>query len=247
MTPRRPAGTRSPATAPHAVPGRRPVAEALRAGRELSEVVVADAEDELGALAHAAGVPVRAADRAELDALSGGVVHQGVVAVAGGYPYADLGSLLGARLLVALDGVTDPHNLGAVARSAEAAGAGGLILRQRRSAGVTPAAEKASAGALSWLPVARVTNLSRTMGTLAEAGVWSVGLDGDAEQALWDCPLLDERVVLAVGAEGGGLSRLVAERVDALVAVPLAGRVASLNASVAAAVALFEIARRRSR
>ncbi|MBA2529576.1 MAG: RNA methyltransferase, partial [Euzebyales bacterium] len=136
--------------------------------------------------------------------------------------------------------------LGAIARSAEAAGAGGVVLRERRSAGVTPAVEKASAGALSWLAVAVVPNIVRALEDLAERGVWSVGLAAEAAEPLWRAPLLDGPVALVVGAEGSGLSRLVAERVDARVAIPLRGRMASLNASAAAAVALFEVARRRA-
>lgn len=233
----------------HAVPGRGPVAEALRAGRRLQEVVLderAAAELEgLAAAAAARGVPVRRARRDVLDALAGGVLHQGAVALAPAFGYRPLADLYDSDLVVVLDGVTDPQNLGAIARSAEAAGAGGLVLRERRSVAVTPAAEKASAGGLSWLAVARVPNLVRALQDLAVAGFWSVGLAADAETALWSSPLLDGKVVLVVGAEGTGLSRLVAERVDARVAIPLRGRMESLNASAAAAVALFEVHRRR--
>ena len=203
---------------------------------------------DLGRIADAArdaGVRVRRADRAQMDQLSTGVLHQGVVALAEGFDYRPLSELAGADLLVVLDGVTDPQNLGAIARSAEAAGASGLIVRERRSAHVTAAAEKAAAGAFSWLPVALVPNIVRALGDLAEAGVWSVGLGGEAAESLWDCALLDGRVALVIGAEGPGLSRLVRERVDTLVRIPMAGRMASLNASAAAAVALFDVQRRR--
>jgi 23S rRNA (guanosine2251-2'-O)-methyltransferase len=233
----------------HAIPGRGPVGEALRAGRQLAEVVVeSGANPELARfadLARAAGVAVRRADRAELDQLSAGVLHQGVVALAERFDYRPLSDLAGAGLVVVLDGVTDPQNLGAIARSAEAAGAQGLVVRERRSAHVTPAAEKAAAGAFSWLPVALVPNIVRALGDLAEAGVWSVGLGGDASESLWDCALLDGRVAVVIGAEGPGLSRLVRQRVDTLVQIPMAGRMTSLNASAAAAVALFEVRRRQ--
>jgi 23S rRNA (guanosine2251-2'-O)-methyltransferase len=229
----------------HAIPGRRAVAEALRAGRPLYEVVVSERADQLATDASAAGVPVRHAPRTELDRLARGVLHQGVVAVAPPFPYVLLADLHDADLVVVLDGVTDPQNLGAIARSAELAGAGGLVLRERRSAHVTPASEKASAGALSWLPVALVPNVARTLGDLQAGGLWTVGLDAGAPGDLWSSPLLDGRVALVVGAEGAGLSRLVAQRVDALVAVPTRGRIGSLNASAAAAIALFEILRRR--
>jgi 23S rRNA (guanosine2251-2'-O)-methyltransferase len=232
----------------HAIPGRRPVAEALRAGRPLREVVlVAGARDldHLADAARSAGVTVRWADRGELDRLARGVVHQGAVAIAAAFRYLSLDDLTGADLIVVLDGVTDPQNLGAIARTAELAGAGGLVLRERRSAHVTPAAEKASAGALSWLGVALVPNIARALSDLADDGLWIVGLDEGGPSPLWSCPLLDERVTLVVGAEGTGLSRLVAERVDARVAIPTRGRIGSLNAAAAAAVALFEVVRRR--
>lgn len=233
----------------HAVPGRRPVAEALRAGRELTEMVLAEERGDLAELARTArdqGVAVRTGERAELDGLAGGVAHQGVVALARPYRYAQLSALAGADLLVLCDGITDPQNLGAIARSAEVAGASGLVLAKRRSAHVTPAVEKAAAGALSWLAVAVVPNLVRALADLAEAGSWSVGLDGDADRGLWHSVLLSGPCVVVVGSEGEGLSRLVAERVDERVAIPVNGHVDSLNASAAAAVALFEACRRRA-
>ncbi len=243
------AGRRSAGAARHVVPGRRPVAEALRAGRALHEVVVQRrAGAELAVLRRAAteaGLPIREAEREALDELSGGVLHQGVVAVAPPFAYRTLGEVTGGDLVVVLDGVTDPQNLGAIARSAEAAGADALVLRERRGALVTPAAEKAAAGALSWLDVAVVTNVTAALRELADAGFWSLGLAADAADDVWHSALLDGRVALVVGAEGAGLSRLVAERVDALAAIPLRGRMASLNAAAAAAVVLFEVARRR--
>ena len=234
---------------PHAIPGRRAVAEALRAGRPLHELLVdrrGGAQlSALAAAAAAAGVAVRQAGRGELDVAATGVAHQGVVALAPPFAYRDLDLLGDLDLAVVLDGVTDPQNLGVIARSAEAAGAGVLVVRVRRAAGVTPAAEKAAAGALSWLPVARVTNLARTLDGLAERGLWSVGLAAGAAASVFTVPLLDGPVALVVGAEGAGLSRLVAERVDRLAAIPLAGRIESLNAAAAVAVALFEVRRRR--
>ncbi len=231
------------------MPGRQPVREALRAGRALSEVVIdRRGGTVLAALADAAavaGVAVRRVDAAALDQLAGGVAHQGVVALAPPYSYAALVDVVDSDLVVVLDGVTDPHNLGAIARSAEAAGAGALVVRERRGAPVTPAAEKAAAGALSWLPVVRVGNIVRTLTDLAGAGFWSAGLSADGPESVWDSSVLDGRVALVVGSEGAGLSRLVAERVDVRVAIPLRGSLDSLNAGAAAAVALFEILRRR--
>lgn len=234
----------------HAIPGRGPVAEALRAGRRLGEVVVdmrsGDQLDALARAAQAAGVKVRRADRNELDTISGGVLHQGVVAVTETFSYRRLGDIGDTDLVVVLDGVTDPQNLGAIARSAEAAGAGAVVLRERRSVHVTPAAEKAAAGALSWIDVVQVGNIVRALEELAQRGFWSVGLAGDAGTPVWESHLMDGPVAVVIGAEGDGLSRLVAERVDALVSIPMAGRMTSLNASAAAAVAVFEVQRRRS-
>ncbi len=220
------------------------MAEALRAGRALTELLVAEADDDLAAVAREAGVPVRVRPRAELDDRAGGVLHQGVLAVAPPFAYASLADLRG-DLVVVLDGITDPQNLGAIARSAEAAGAAGLVLPKRRSAHVTPAVEKAAAGALSWLEVAVVPNLVRALADLAERGLWSVGLAGEAAETIWECGLLDGPTVVVIGAEGAGLSRLIAERCDATAAIPMAGRVGSLNASAAAAIVFFEVQRRR--
>lgn len=234
----------------HVIPGRRPVAEALRAGRPLAQVVVEQRRTQrlewLVELATAAGVDVRAITSGELDVLTGGVTHQGVAAVAASAPAPGITELTG-DLVVVLDGVTDPHNLGAIARAAEVAGACGVVLPRRRSAHRSPAAEKTSAGALSWLPVVTVPNVATGLAQLADLGFWSVGLDGTAATSVWDSHLLDGRVAVVVGAEGSGLSRLVAERVDQLVAIPMRGHLDSLNAGTAAAVALFEVVRRRER
>jgi 23S rRNA (guanosine2251-2'-O)-methyltransferase len=230
----------------HVIPGRRPVAEALAGARALDEVLL-DRRGDLPGLegaAQAAGVPVRRVARDELDRLAEGVVHQGALALAPPFPYVALEDLLDARLLVLLDGVTDPQNLGAIARTVEQAGGDGLVLPRRRSAHVTPAVEKAAAGALSWLQVAVVPNVVRAVGVLGAAGIWSVGLDAAAPETIWDCALLDGPVAVVAGSEGRGLARLVAARVDALAAVPTRGRLDSLNAGVAVAVACFEHVRR---
>jgi len=209
--------------------------------------------DELLQLARDAGVRIRTVERDQLDVATDGLVHQGVVAVAGPFRTVTLAQVLEraaaageSPLLVALDGVTDPHNLGSIARTAEAVGAHGLLLPGRRTASVTPVVEKAAAGALAHLPVAEVGNLVRALGQLGEHGVWSLGLAGDAEVELADHPLAGEACVLVVGAEGAGLSRLTRERCDALVRLPMRGRVGSLNASVAAGVALYTLLGRRA-
>ncbi len=257
---RRPDRTERPDRAQRVVHGIHPVRELLRAGRPVQQVVVATtrgqggAVEEIVALAASAGVSVRHADADELERLAPGAVHQGVVALAPPFPLVDVDRLLAhaaasgrPALFVAVDGVTDPHNLGSIARSAEAVGAHGLILPDRRSAPITPVVEKAAAGALAHLPVAGVTNLVRALEGLGRAGVWSVGLDGEADVTLEGHPLAAGPVVLVVGAEGGGLTRLVRERCDALVRLPMQGRVGSLNASVAAGVALYTLLSARSR
>jgi 23S rRNA (guanosine2251-2'-O)-methyltransferase len=240
------------------VAGRNPVVEALRAGIPAVALYLAvgierdQRVDEIRKLAGDAHIPVLEASRGELDRLSGGAVHQGVALSARPYEYLHPDDLLrraqeasSAPLLIALDGVTDPHNLGAIARSAAAFGADGLVVPERRSVGVTASAWKASAGTLARLPVAKAGNLVRTLTSYAEAGLMIAGLDGRGEIDLDGLELATGPLVLVVGAEGHGLSRLVGERCDLTVRIPLAGSVESLNASVAAGVALAEIARRR--
>ena len=210
--------------------GRRPVAEAERGRRAVHRVW------------RAPQTPP-----AELERLCGSPEHQGVVAEVDPYPYADPGSLLSGEeaLVVALDQIQDPHNLGAVCRSAELAGASGVVIPERRSAAVTPAAAKASAGAVEHIPVARVRNLADWLGEARQGGAWVYGASGDAETAYTDVDWRG-RAVLVLGSEGRGIRPRVASACDQLVAIPSRGRVASLNASVAAAVILFEAVRSRS-
>jgi len=256
-TPRR--GGR-PAAADEVVAGRNAVLEALRAAVPATALYVATGLDrdqrvtEALKLAATASLPVLEGSRADLDRLAGGAPHQGLALHAKPYDYTRLDDLLARTaenpepaLLIALDGVTDPHNLGAVARSAAAFGGHGLVLPERRSAGVTAAAWKASAGALARLPVAQVKNLASAVSQCAEAALMVAGLDGRGELALDDLELATGPLLLVVGSEGKGLSRLVAERCDVRVRIDLAGPVESLNASVATGVALAEVARRRRR
>lgn len=193
-------------------------------------------------------IVVQRVDRARLDELS--PTHQGMIAFASAFRYAqveDMFALARARgedvLLVILDGVTDPHNLGAIIRSAECAGAHGVIIPERRAVGLTPAAVRASAGAVEHLPVARVTNLARLMETLQQQGVWVAAADMQGENYL-EVDLTGP-LALVVGAEGEGVSRLVLERSDRRIALPLAGKIDSLNASVAAGILLYEVRRQR--
>jgi 23S rRNA (guanosine2251-2'-O)-methyltransferase len=242
------------------VAGRNAVVEALRASIPATTLYVAhgverdDRIDEARRLAVSRGIAVLDAERPELDRITGGPQHQGLVLIVPPFGYTDAGDLLRRALesttpalIVALDGVTDPHNVGAVARSAAAFGAHGLILPERRAAGVTPSAWKASAGTLARLPVARVTNLVRTLTSYAEAGLMIAGLDGRGDIDLDGLELAVGPLVLVVGAEGGGLGRLVGQTCDITVRIPLASDVESLNASVAAGIVLAEVARRRTR
>lgn len=234
-----------------AVPGIHPVLALLRADGDILEIRVAGgredrpALDEIRDLAVARGIDVNTRDRNELDSLATGVAHQGVVALAHEFPYLELDDLVAAipdgesALLVALDGITDPHNLGAIARTIEAVGGHGLIVPSRRAAGVTPAGEKAAAGALAHLPVVQVTNLTRALKSLGEHDIWTVGLDARGDVPINACRLLSEPLALVVGSEGAGLSRLVAETCDQRVRLPVRGSITSLNAAVATGVALY--------
>ena len=187
-------------------------------------------------------------DALELTRLAGSPDHQGIVAEVDPYPYADAGAMLAKpdALIVVLDRIQDPQNLGAMARSAEAAGATGLVIPSRRSASVTAAAAKASAGAVEHLPIARVPNLAEYLSRAKEEGAWVYGAEANAESPYTQADLTG-KVVLVLGSEGTGLRRLVADRCDLVVSIPVRGRVASLNVAAAAAVVLFEAVRQRGR
>lgn len=237
-----------------AVAGRNSVLEALRAGvpatrlHLYSRIEADDRVKEMLVLAAKAGLDVREAAKPDLDALSGGTAHQGVVLLTRPYSYANLEDLVGNRpspLVVALDGIQDPRNLGAILRSAAAFGATGIVIPERRAASVTAAAWKASAGAASRLPVARVANLAKSVAALKDRGLFAVGLDAAGEVPLQGCPLLGEPLVIVIGSEGKGLSRLVREECDQVVSIPMSASTESLNASVAASVALYEAGRSR--
>jgi len=241
------------------VAGRNAVLEALRAAVPATALYAGprlDADDrvrEVIALAAGAGIPMIEAGRAELDRLTGGSVHQGLALRIAPYDYAHPADLtaraaaLGeAPLIVALDGVTDPRNLGAVARSAAAFGGHGVLIPGRRSARVTAGAWKASAGALARMPVAQAPNLARALTSYQEEGLFTVGLDAAGPAGVSDLEIADGPLVLVVGSEGRGLSRLVAQRCDVLARIPMAATTESLNAGVAAGIALYEVARRRA-
>ena len=227
--------------------GRNPIREALKAGRDMEKLLVAKGEligsaREIVAMAREQKVIVQEVDRAHLDAMAPG--HQGLIAVVSAYAYKTVDDMLAlakergeAPFLVILDGVTDPHNLGAIIRSAECAGAHGVIIPERRAVGLTPAAVKASAGAVEYLPVAREVNLTRTIERLKKEGVWIYGTAMDGE----DYRKVDYSgaKALVIGSEGEGMSRLVGESCDKVVTLPMKGKIESLNASVAAGILLY--------
>jgi 23S rRNA (guanosine2251-2'-O)-methyltransferase len=229
------------------------VLEALRSGR-VDELWVGDSRNErvreIVAEARRRGIAVRPSEADALRHLARGAVHQGVVARSRGLPEASLDDLAstaaGPPLIVVLDGVEDPHNVGAILRSVHAAGGSGVVRQTRHAAPLDGATAKASAGAVYHVPVADVVNVARAVEDLKNAGVWTVGLDADA-QTLYDEVDLTLPTAIVVGAEGSGLRRLVRERCDRLASIPMRGQLGSLNVSVAAAVVLFEAVRQRNR
>jgi len=196
-----------------------------------------------------AGVPVKYLSRVELDRMAGTAAHQGVVAVTSAKQYSDLDDVVGAKrgrysFVIVLDGVEDPHNLGAVLRTADAAGADGVVIPERRAAPVTGTVTKVSAGASEHLPIAKVTNIARTIEELKQRNIWTVGLDERSQQT-YEALDYNMDCALVLGAEGKGLHDLVKKKCDFLVSIPMLGKVASLNVSVAGAVVMYEIVRQR--
>ncbi len=235
--------------------GINPVIEALKAGsRSFDYVAVMAGRRDARAqsifeAARDAGVPVRQVSRDQLERLAGTHTHQGVVAVTSEKHYSDIDEVLDNKrgdhnFLIVLDGVEDPHNLGAIIRTADGAGADGVVIPERRAVGVTGTVLKASAGAAEHLPVARVTNINRTLEDLKERNIWTIGLDERAKQSYDEIDYnMDCAIVL--GAEGSGLHEMVRKKCDFLISIPMQGHVSSLNVSVAAAVVMYEVLRQR--
>ena len=237
------------------IEGRNAVIEALRAGTAIDKIYLAKGETDktlghIASRAREAGVVVVEADRRKLDAMSRTHSHQGVIALAAVREYVSVQSILDAAakgeppLLVVCDEISDPHNLGAILRTAECAGAHGLIIPKRRSAGLTAIVGKTSAGAVSYLPVARVANLTSVLKDLKKQGVWIFGTAAGASTDLYSADLKGPAAIV-IGSEGDGMSRLVAENCDFLVSIPMKGHISSLNASAAAAILLYEAVRQR--
>lgn len=236
--------------------GKNPVIEALRSGRTINKIWLAEGanKNQMGpifALAKEQGVVITTANRKKLDQLSGTDNHQGVIASVAAYDYVEVDELLARAqakgeppFLILLDELEDPHNLGSILRTADAVGAHGVIIPKRRSVSLTATVAKASAGAVEYVPVARVTNLVRTIEELKEQGIWVAGTDASAKQDFregdFTMPL-----ALVIGSEGKGISRLVRENCDFLYRLPMVGQVTSLNASVAAALLMYEVLRAR--
>ena len=238
------------------IEGRNAVIEALRSGENIDKIYLAKGETDktLGHIASRArekGIVVVEADRRKLDGMSRTHAHQGVIALAAMREYVSVQSLLDAAaekgeapLLVVCDEISDPHNLGAILRTAECAGAHGVIIPKRRSAGLTAIVGKTSAGAVSYMPVARVANLPATLEELKKKGVWVYGTAAEGTTSLYDADLKGPAAIV-IGSEGSGIRRLVREKCDFLVSMPMKGHISSLNASAAAAILLYEAVRRR--
>ena len=240
------------------IEGRNAVIEALRAGRAIDKIFIAkgDVDKTLGHIASRAreqGVVVVEADRRKLDFMSRTKAHQGVVALAAVRDYCEVADLLAiaeergeAPFVIVCDEISDPHNLGAIIRTAECVGAHGVVIPKRRSAGLTAIVGKASAGAAEYMAIARVANIPSALKELKEAGLWVYGTAADGASPLWSTDLSGP-IALVIGSEGDGMGRLVRESCDFVLSLPMKGQLNSLNASAAAAVTMYEILRQRSR
>ena len=236
--------------------GRNAVLEALRAGRTIDKVYLAagggdSALNRIASLAKETGAVVVSTDRRKLDQMSTTGAHQGVIAVAAAHDYATIDDMLAladsrgqAPLLILCDEISDPHNLGAIIRTADCAGAHGVIIPKRRNVGLTGTVAKASAGAVEYLPVARVSNLTAAIRELQERGVWVFGAAADGEQTLYQSDFTAP-TAFVIGSEGSGMSRLVSQACDVRISIPMSGHIDSLNASVAAAILIYEAMRQR--
>lgn len=239
------------------IEGRNAVTEALRSGRTINKVFLADGDTDralgrLAAMAKESGAVVVRVDRRKLNDMSPTGAHQGIMAAVAAHDYATVDDMLNAAqekgetpLLVICDELSDPHNLGAIIRTAECVGAHGVIIPKRRSAGLTAIVDKASAGALEHMAIARVPNLVAAIETLKKNGLWIYGTAAEGSNELWKTDLTGPACIV-IGSEGSGISRLVREKCDFLVSIPLHGQISSLNASAAAAVLLYEALRQRS-
>jgi len=239
------------------IEGRNPILEALKSGRPIGKILIAkniERHGVIGEIIHRAqtgGILLEWVDRQAIDRISETGASQGILAFTSAKAYTELDNLLlisaeknEPAFYILLDGIEDPQNLGAVLRTADAAGAHGVVIRERRSVGLTPVVEKASAGAVEYVPVARVTNISRTVKTLKQKNVWVIGVDPSGET---DYTQVDYKppTALVIGGEGSGLTDLVKKNCDFVVSIPMKGRISSLNTSVAAGIVMYEVVRQR--
>ncbi|WP_083238917.1 23S rRNA (guanosine(2251)-2'-O)-methyltransferase RlmB [Caloranaerobacter ferrireducens] len=239
------------------IEGRNPVLEALKSDRNIEKIMIAKGAEKgsvkkIKAIAKEKGIVIQYVDRNKLDSISATNSHQGVIAIASAYEYKTVEDILNYAenrnedpFIIILDGIKDPHNLGAIMRTAECAGVHGIIIPKRRSVGLTPVVAKSSAGAIEYLPVAKVSNIVYTMEELKEKGIWICGTDMDGESNYYEKDLRGP-LAIVIGSEGEGMSRLVKEKCDFLVKIPMKGNVTSLNASVAASILTYEVLRQRS-
>ncbi|REK69166.1 23S rRNA (guanosine(2251)-2'-O)-methyltransferase RlmB [Paenibacillus paeoniae] len=238
------------------IAGKHPVLEALRSGREINKIWIAEGSQKsvtqsITAEAKNQGIVVQFVDKRKLDNMAQGVAHQGVIAQAAAFAYVEVEELLQIAkskeetpFLLLLDEIEDPHNLGSILRTAECTGVHGVIIPKRRAAGLTATVLKTSAGAAEHVPVARVTNLAQTIDKLKEAGVWVAGTDVSAKQDVYKTKF-DMPLAIVIGNESKGMGRLIKEKCDFLVKLPMLGQLNSLNASVAAGVLMYEVVRQR--
>ena len=239
------------------IEGRNAIIEALRAGVAIDKVFITKGETDpallyIASAARGSGAVVVETDRRKLDSMSKRHAHRGVIALAARKEYVTVSDILEIAKqrkeephIVLCDGISDPHNLGAIIRSCEAAGVHGVIIPKHRSAGLTATVVKTSSGSIYHMAIARVTNLSSTIEELKEAGVWVFGISPDGKEPLWECDFTGS-AAFVIGSEGAGLSRLVSEKCDLSIRIPMYGKVASLNASVSAAIMVYEAARQRA-
>ncbi len=239
------------------IEGRNPVIEALKAEREIDKILVANGDTEgsikkIVAMAKEKKIIVQYVDKNKLNQISTSSAHQGVIAYVAAYRYYDIEEVVAMAedkeedlFLIILDEITDPHNLGAILRTADAAGVHGVIIPKRRSVGLTAAVSKTSAGAIEYVPVVKVANLARTIDDLKEQGVWFFGADMAGDKKHYEAEFKGGKIALVIGSEGKGLGRLIKEKCDFLVNLPMKGKVSSLNASVAASILMYEVLRQK--
>jgi 23S rRNA (guanosine2251-2'-O)-methyltransferase len=238
------------------IAGKHPILEAMRAGRTINKIWISDKAEKHYSLpiiaeAKTLGILVQTADRRKIDQMVEGVQTQGVVAQVAAYDYAEIEDILNIAkkkaedpLILILDEIEDPHNLGSILRTADCTGVHGIIIPKRRSVGLTAAVAKTSAGAIEYVAVAKVTNIAQTIELLKERGVWIAGADGSAQQSAYQANF-NMPMALVIGNEGNGIGRLIKEKCDFLVKLPMFGQINSLNASVAASVLMYEVVRQR--